>query len=132
MTPFKLVYGKVCHLLVKVKYKAYWAVKQCNMSLAHAIEERLLELQELEELRLKAYENSRLYKEKMKLIHDKCLVRKEFKVGQKLLLFNLCLQLMPGKLKSKWLGPFEITNLFPYGVIEIRSRETKKKFEVNG
>ncbi|XP_038895975.1 uncharacterized protein LOC120084147 [Benincasa hispida] len=101
------------------------------MNLAQAGEERLLELQEFEELRLEAYENSRMYQEKSKLIHDKGLLRKEFRVGQKVLLFNPRLSLMPDKLKSKWLGPFEIVNLFPYGALEIRSLETEKEFKVN-
>ena len=57
------------------------------MDLAQACEERL-ELQELEELRLDTYENSRIYKEKMKLFHDRSIIRKDFKVGQKVLLLN--------------------------------------------
>ncbi|XP_038896013.1 uncharacterized protein LOC120084194 [Benincasa hispida] len=102
-----------------------------NMGLAQAGEERLLELKELKGLCLEAYENSKVYKEKSKLIHDKGLLRKEFRVGQKVLLLNPMLSLMPGKLKSKWLGPFEVINLFPYGVVEIRSPETGKEFKVN-
>ncbi|XP_038886501.1 uncharacterized protein LOC120076676 [Benincasa hispida] len=102
------------------------------MSLAQTSEKRLLELQGLEELRLEAYENFKTYKEKTKLIHDKSLVRKDFKVGQKVLFFNSRLQLMPSKHKSKWLGPFEVINIFPYGIVEIRSLETGKEFKVNG
>ncbi|XP_038894578.1 uncharacterized protein LOC120083096 [Benincasa hispida] len=102
------------------------------MNLAQADEERLLELQELEELRSEAYENSRTYKEKTKLIHDKGLVRKDFRVGPKVLLFNSHLQVMLGKLKSKCLGPFEVINVFPYGAMEIRSLDTRKEFKVNG
>ncbi|XP_038885829.1 uncharacterized protein LOC120076124 [Benincasa hispida] len=105
-TPFKLVYGM-------------------------AGEERLLELQELKELHLEDSKNSRLYKEKKKLIHDKGLAKKECRVGQKVLLYNSHLLLMPGKLKSKWLSPFETINVFPYGVVENRSLETGKEFKVN-
>ncbi|XP_038882254.1 uncharacterized protein LOC120073480 [Benincasa hispida] len=102
------------------------------MSLAQVGEERLLELQELEELKLEAYKNSITYKEKTRMIHDKGLVRKDFKVGQKALLFNSRLQLVLDKLKSKWLGPFEVVDLFPYGIVETRSLETGKEFKMNG
>ncbi|XP_038885818.1 uncharacterized protein LOC120076112 [Benincasa hispida] len=95
-TPFKLVYGKACHLLVEIEHRAYWAIKRCNMNLAQAGEQRLLELQELEELRLEAYENSRIYKEKSKLIHDNGLLRIEFWIGHKVLLYNSHLSLMLG------------------------------------
>ncbi|XP_025685118.1 uncharacterized protein [Arachis hypogaea] len=71
ISPFWLVYGKACHLPVEIEHKAYWAIKECNSSLGGAGVERKLQLAELECLRLEAYENSRLYKEKMKAVHDR-------------------------------------------------------------
>ncbi|KAJ9188714.1 hypothetical protein P3X46_000083 [Hevea brasiliensis] len=80
--------------------------------------ERKSHLHELEEIRLKAYENSRIYKKKKtKAFHDK--IRKQFVIGQKVLLYNSRLKLMPGKLCSHWIGPFVVTNVFPYGAVEI-------------
>ncbi|KAL4287580.1 hypothetical protein AHAS_Ahas19G0200400 [Arachis hypogaea] len=61
--------------------------------------ERKLQLVELECLRLKAYENSRLYKEMMKAVHDKNIGGREFKAGELVLLYNSRLRLMPGKLR---------------------------------
>jgi len=58
------------------------------------------------------------------------IVRKDFSIGQKVLLFNSCLKLMLGKLYFRWIGPFIITNIFPYGVVEIQS--TNKSFKING
>ncbi|KAL0448653.1 UNVERIFIED_CONTAM: hypothetical protein Slati_1421700 [Sesamum latifolium] len=94
--------------------------------------ERKLQLQELEELRLDAYENTRIYKEKTKAFHDSFILRKQFDVGQKVLLYNSRLKLMPGKLRSRWIGPFEVSHIFPYGAVEIKSFDTGKTFKVNG
>ncbi|RDX87948.1 hypothetical protein CR513_30518, partial [Mucuna pruriens] len=87
---------------------------------------------ELEELRLEAYENFKVYKEKVKCFHDNMILRKVFKVGQKVFLFNSHLKLIAGKRCSKWDGPFVITNVFPYGAVEIRKEATDKTFKVNG
>ncbi|XP_052172197.1 uncharacterized protein LOC127788125 [Diospyros lotus] len=102
------------------------------MDMKEAGSQRKLQLQELEELRLEAYENSRIYKEKTKAAHDKLIAKKEFNVGNKVLLYNSRLKLMPGKLHSRWVGPFVVTHVFPYGAVEIMDGSTTKKFTVNG
>ncbi|KAH1202858.1 hypothetical protein GmHk_17G049217 [Glycine max] len=85
-----------------------------------------------DEIRLDAYENAKFYKEKTKKFHDSMIVKKDFVVGQKVLLYNSRLGLMSGKLRSKWIGPFVVTNVFPYGTVEIKSDSTNKSFKVNG
>ena len=71
-----------------------------------ASSERRLQLVELEEIHNNAYENAKIYKQRMKIFHDKQIMRKSFTVDQKVLLFNSCLHLFPGKLCSRWSGPF--------------------------
>ena len=68
----------------------------------------------------------------MKVFHDKIISRKEFKVGQKVLLYHSRLRLFPGKLRSRWIGPFVVTNIFPHDAVEIQSLATSKVFKVNG
>lgn len=130
-TPFKLVYGKSCHLPVELEHKAYWVIKTLNINYTSVGESRILDIHELEELRLDAYENARIYKERTKRWHDKRISGKEFKVSEVVLLFNSRLKLFPGKLKSRWSGPFEITKVLTSGAIEIKGRNSDP-FVVNG
>ena len=89
-----------------------------------------LQLHELEEFNNEAYKKAKIYKEKTKAWHDKHISRKEFEAGQRVILFNSRLKLFPGKLKSRWFGPFTVTQVFPHGGAEIMHQE-KGTFKVN-
>nr|GEU32424.1 reverse transcriptase domain-containing protein [Tanacetum cinerariifolium] len=107
-TPYKLVYGKSCHLSIELEHKAYWALKHANFDLKTAGDHRKLQLNDLNELRDQAYENSLIYKEKTKKLHDSKIKNHIFNVG-----------------------PFTITQVFPYGTVEL-SQPEGPNVKVNG
>ena len=111
LTPYQLIYGKSCHLPVELENKAYWATRALNFDMMKAGKKRLLQLNELDELRMNTYENARLYKDRTKLWHDKHLVKRDFHAGEDVLLYNSRLRLFPSKLKSRWSGLFKVVKV---------------------
>ncbi|GKA75248.1 reverse transcriptase domain-containing protein [Tanacetum coccineum] len=104
-TPYKLVYGKSCHLPIELKHKAYWALKHANFDLKTT--------------------------ERTKKLHDSKIKNRIFNIGDRVLLFNSRLKIFSGKLKTRWSGSFTITKVFPYETIEL-SQPDGPNFKVNG
>ncbi|GJV69625.1 reverse transcriptase domain-containing protein [Tanacetum coccineum] len=129
-TPYKLVYGKSCHLPIELEHRAYWALKLVNFNLKTARDHRKQQLNEHNELHDQAYENSLIYKERTKKLHDSKIKNRIFNVGDQVLLFNSRLKIFSGKLKTRWSGPFTITEVFPYGTAKL-SHSDGSNFKVN-
>jgi hypothetical protein len=129
---YQLVYGKACDLPIELEFKSHWAIKRWNMDLQSAGVERQIQLAELDEWREKAYHNSKLYKEWTKRWHDKRIKIKQFKEGDKVLLFNSRVRLFGhGKLRSKWEGPYLVINAADHGAITLQN-DDGNIFKANG
>nr|GEZ18325.1 reverse transcriptase domain-containing protein [Tanacetum cinerariifolium] len=158
-TPYKLVYEKASHLPVELEHKSYWALKHANFdlkiaeklvtfplswstrptgTLKHANfdlktagDHRKVQINELNELRDQACENSLIYKEKTNKLRDSKIKNCVFNIGDRVLLFNSRLKIFSDKLKSRWSGPFTISHVYPYGTVEL-SQPDGANYKVNG
>nr|GFA85670.1 reverse transcriptase domain-containing protein [Tanacetum cinerariifolium] len=112
-------------------HAAFWALKHANFDLKTPSDHKKVQLNELNELRDQDYENSLIYKEKTKRLHDSKSKDCVFNISDRVLLFNSRLKIFSSKLKSRWSGPFTISRVYPYGTVKL-SQSDGLNFKVNG
>nr|XP_016504594.1 PREDICTED: uncharacterized protein LOC107822555 [Nicotiana tabacum] len=117
---------------MELEHRALWALRQLNLDKEVVGTSRVTELHELDEFCYHAFESTRLYKERMKMMHDKNSLERSFKLGDMVLLYNSRLRLFPGKLKSRWSGPFSVVEIYPTGAVDIAVANNSHTFRVNG
>uniref|UniRef100_A0A8I6YBA7 Integrase catalytic domain-containing protein n=1 Tax=Hordeum vulgare subsp. vulgare TaxID=112509 RepID=A0A8I6YBA7_HORVV len=96
MSLYKMVYDKACHLTLELEHKAYWAIKELNYDSKLDGEKRLFDISSLDEWRTQAYENAKLFKENVNRWHDRRIQKREFNVGDHVLLYNSLLRFFAG------------------------------------
>ena len=117
---------------MEIEYKAWWAIKKLNLDLGRTGLKRFLDINELEEMGNDAYVNSKIAKDRLKKWHDQMVVRKNFKKGDQVLLYDSKLHLFPGKFKSRWTSPFTIHEVYTNGAVELLNSKDNIMFKVNG
>lgn len=125
MLTYQLVFVKTCRLPVELEHKAFWALKWLNLSWKKVVDLRLDQLKEIDEFRIQAYEMSSLYKERMKLYLVWKIEKREFQIGDVVLLLNLGFKLFPGNIKLKWSNSFKVAQVFALGVVDLENRDGK-------
>lgn len=91
-----------------------------------------MQIKELEELWREVYQNSKISKERAKVFYDKSILRKEFKLGQKVLVYDTRLHLFSGKLKSRWTSPHIVKHVFHFGAVTVENLKNNFEFKMNG
>ena len=117
---------------MEIEYKTWWAIKKINIDMERASLKSFLDLNELKEVRNDAYLNSKIAKDRSKNWNDQMVAWKHFPKGDKVLLYDSKLHIFPGKLKSRWIGPFTIHQVYPNGEVELLGLDASQIFKVNG
>ena len=108
-------------------------VAQLGMDLDEAQKQRVLQINELDEIRQDALQRTMLIQNQWKKWHDKFIKQKQFNTRDLALLFNLLFKNFKGKLTTRWMGTYEVVTYFDNGSVEIKTIDgSQVSFVVNG
>ncbi|XP_028798696.1 uncharacterized protein LOC114754120 [Neltuma alba] len=131
MSPYQIIYKKLCHILVELEHQSYWVVNSCNADFEEAGLNKLLQIQELKEMCLDAYHSSDIYKQKTKLIYDANILSKRFKKRDKVLRYQARFKFKKKKFKISWDGPYIVVKVHDFGMTKPKEEATGRIFQYN-
>jgi hypothetical protein len=132
-TPYELVYGKQVFLPIEFQVKTFRTVMQLGMDLDEAKKQRILQLNELDEIRQDDLQRTTLIQEQRTKWHHKYIKKKYFHPGDWAMLYGSRFKHFKGKLSTRWLGPYEVETVYENGSVKIKTiDEDQTSFIVNG
>lgn len=131
--PYELVYGKQVLLPIEFQVKTFQTATQLGMDLNEAQKKRILQLNELDEIRQDSFQRTMLVHDQRDQWHDKYIKKKVFQRGDQALLYDNKFKHFKGKISTRWLGPYEVEEVFNNGSIRIKTiDDDQTSFVVNG
>ena len=132
-SPYELVYGKSVVFPVEFEIKTLRTALAVNLDLTDAQTARLQQLNELDEKRLDAIHQTTMIQQQRSKWHDKTIKNKQFQKGNWALLYDSRFKEFQGKLRTRWLGPYEVDTVFPNGTVRLLTiDDSKTPLLVNG
>ena len=132
-TPYELVYGKQILLPIEFQIHTFRIAAELGIDLNKAQEQRVMQLNELGEIRQDALQRTILIQNQRSKWHDKYIKKKHFQPGDWALLFDSKYKIFKGKLTTRWLGPYEVETVFDNGSVKIKTiDDSQQSFVVNG
>jgi hypothetical protein len=132
-TPYELVFGKQILLPIEFQIHTFRLVAELGLDLSEAQKQRVMQLNELGEMRQDALQRTILVQSQRNKWHDKYIKKKHFQPGDWALLFDSKYKTFKGKLTTRWLGPYEVETIFDNGSVRIKTiDDSQNSFVVNG
>lgn len=130
---YEMVYGKKVMFPIEFQIKTFKTTTDLNLELTEAQKQRIAQLNELDDIRQEAFQQTDLVQQQRATWHDKFIKKKEFALGDWALLFDSRFKNFQVKLTTRWLGPYEVVSVSENGAIKIKTIDDHNiSFLVNG